>query len=82
MTIIRQRCDRLSNDSHMTGRLVCHVSGVVLPFCGHSSVEMHSPSCSTVPGGQAQPERHIRGQGTFGSSQVPKQGAHSCLVTL
>ena len=60
----------------------CHVTvmSYVSPL-GHSVKRTHCPSCSTVPGRQAQPERHIRGQGTSGSSQVPVQGAHSSLAT-
>ena len=44
---------------------------------GHSSGEIHLPSCTTVPFTQLQPGSQIAGHGGFGSAHVPSQPLHS-----
>ena len=84
VTVMWQLCDSHVTEVMYQSDLCCIclfcLAVIVSPFLGHSSVGVHSPSCSTVPGGQPQPERHTSGQGTFGSSQVPVQGAHWFLL--
>ena len=44
---------------------------------GHSSGELHLPSCTTVPAGQLQPGSQIKGQIGFWFRHVPSHPLHS-----